>query len=665
MSILAQLGAAVKSKLDLKLNISDYTASDVLTKLKTVAGVGSGLDADKLQGAVPDTANTPSTIVKRDASGNIIVNNVTGSLTGNAATASKLNSSKTITLTGVIGGAVAFDGSSNVTINTTLTGNGIALGTDTTGNYVAGVTPGAGITITGTAGEGWSPTIVNSAPNVTTDISVTHNANTVVVVSSDGTDGTINAATTTTAGVMSASDKVKLDGITGSGTYNLPNASATVLGGIKVGTNLSIDANGVLSANDTSVAWSELTSKPTTVSGYGITDAAKVDGSNVSGNWPINVTGSAAKLTTARTIANVAFDGTANIDIPYANLTGKPTAVSSFTNDSGYQTAAQVTTAIQAVVGAAPAALDTLAEIATQLSNDESAVSALTLTVAGKANTTDVNTALGNKVDKIAGKSLSTEDFTTAYKGKLDSLNNYTLPAASATVLGGIKINGTVQTVAANAITTTASRTYSVQVNSSGLGVVNVPWVDTDTVYTHPASGVTAGTYKSLTVDANGHVTGGSNPTTLAGYGITDAQPKLVSGNNIATINNQDITAGGNIVLMGMSGGVLTGPLTGIKETKVDMLDNNIDLQTGNVFTKTITAATVFTFSNIAASGIVNSIVLELTNGGSGIITWPAGVKWGNGTAPILTTSGVDILGFYSHDGGVTWRGMVLVKDSK
>ena len=40
----------------------------------------------------------------------------------------------------------------------------------------------------------------------------------------------------------------------------------------------------------------------------------------------------------------------------------------------------------------------------------------------------------------------------------------------------------------------------------------------TDTVYTHPASGVTAGTYKSVTVDVNGHVTAGTNPTTLSGY---------------------------------------------------------------------------------------------------------------------------------------------------
>ncbi|HPX84623.1 MAG TPA: hypothetical protein PLR16_05030 [Bacilli bacterium] len=41
----------------------------------------------------------------------------------------------------------------------------------------------------------------------------------------------------------------------------------------------------------------------------------------------------------------------------------------------------------------------------------------------------------------------------------------------------------------------------------------------------HPNSNVAAGTYKSVTVDSRGHVTAGSNPTTLAGYGITDAAP--------------------------------------------------------------------------------------------------------------------------------------------
>lgn len=50
--------------------------------------------------------------------------------------------------------------------------------------------------------------------------------------------------------------------------------------------------------------------------------------------------------------------------------------------------------------------------------------------------------------------------------------------------------------------------------------------VFTDTKYVHPNSGVTAGTYKSITVNAQGHVTGGTNPSTLAGYGITDAATK-------------------------------------------------------------------------------------------------------------------------------------------
>ena len=67
-----------------------------------------------------------------------------------------------------------------------------------------------------------------------------------------------------------------------------------------------------------------------------------------------------------------------------------PTNVSAFTNDSGYQTAANVNSAIQAVVGAAPAALDTLAEIAAQLENDQDAVSALTTVVSGKANSGDI-----------------------------------------------------------------------------------------------------------------------------------------------------------------------------------------------------------------------------------------------------------------------------------
>lgn len=60
--------------------------------------------------------------------------------------------------------------------------------------------------------------------------------------------------------------------------------------------------------------------------------------------------------------------------------------------------------------------------------------------------------------------------------------------------------------------------------------------------YSHPNSGVTAGSYTKVTVNAQGHVTGGSNPTTLAGYGITDAEKSgAVSTHNSSSTAHSDI----------------------------------------------------------------------------------------------------------------------------
>ena len=60
-----------------RLLVTSYTAQDVLTKLKSVDGTGSGVDSDLLQGLLPASGNIVSTIVSRDSSGNIAVNNIT------------------------------------------------------------------------------------------------------------------------------------------------------------------------------------------------------------------------------------------------------------------------------------------------------------------------------------------------------------------------------------------------------------------------------------------------------------------------------------------------------------------------------------------------------------------------------------------------------------
>lgn len=58
---------------------------------------------------------------------------------------------------------------------------------------------------------------------------------------------TIPLASTTTNGMMSATDKVKLDSLS---NYTLPTADSSTLGGIKIGSGLNIDSNGVVSVNN-------------------------------------------------------------------------------------------------------------------------------------------------------------------------------------------------------------------------------------------------------------------------------------------------------------------------------------------------------------------------------------------------------------------------------
>nr|BAR29372.1 unnamed protein product [uncultured Mediterranean phage uvMED] len=95
-----------------------------------------------------------------DGTGNIDLAgvNTTGNqdTSGNAATATALATGRTIGMTGdVVWTSASFDGSGNVTGTATIQANSVALGTDTTGDYVSTITAGTGLTSTGaTSGEG-------------------------------------------------------------------------------------------------------------------------------------------------------------------------------------------------------------------------------------------------------------------------------------------------------------------------------------------------------------------------------------------------------------------------------------------------------------------------------------------------------------------------------
>ena len=93
---------------------------------------------------------------------NLVANTFIGNLDGTAElanTAVKLQTARYINLSGDVAGNVTFDGTGTATMTTTIQADSVALGTDTTGNYMVDVSAGSGIDVSHTPGEGSTATI--------------------------------------------------------------------------------------------------------------------------------------------------------------------------------------------------------------------------------------------------------------------------------------------------------------------------------------------------------------------------------------------------------------------------------------------------------------------------------------------------------------------------
>jgi hypothetical protein len=275
---------------------------------------------------------------------------------------------------------------------------------------------------------------------------------------------------------------------------------------------------------------------------------------------------------------------------------------------------------------------------------------------------------------------------SSADKTKLDgiatSANNYVLPKATATALGGVEVfDATVQTVAANAVSTTAARTYGVQLNAADQMVVNVPWVDTTnagTVTSVGGTGTVNGITLTGTVTASGSLTlggtlsgvnlttqvtgtlpvanGGTGATTLTGYLKGSGTAALTAS---AAIPVADVTGAAPLAsptFTGTATFATTDALGPVRQNIVAVAALDIDCSAGNFFTKTIAANSTFTFSSVPATRAF-AFTLELTHT-SGTVTWPASVKWPGDTAPTLTTGKTHLFTFVTDDGGTRWRGV-------
>ena len=134
---------------------------------------------------------------------------------------------------------------------------------------------------------------------------------------------------------------------------------------------------------------------------------------NIAAGAQVNVLEGIQKNGTTVTITNKI----ANISVP--------TATSDLTNDSGFITSSDIPEG--AAASTTTPHMDGTATVGTELAF---------------ARGDHVHPSDTTKVDKVNGKGLSTEDYTTAEKTKLsgiaESANNYVLPAATTSVLGGI-----------------------------------------------------------------------------------------------------------------------------------------------------------------------------------------------------------------------------------
>lgn len=315
-----------------------------------------------------DASYTDANIQFGTGYGNL-VGNVTGALTGNASTATTLASSRNFSITGdITASAVSFNGSGNVALNASIDAGSVT-NTMLAGSIANSKLSNSSVTI-GTTGIslGSSSTSLAGLTSVSSTAftgNLTGNVTGNVTGSSGSTTG--NAATATRLQTART-----IGGVSFNGTANIN------LPGVNTAGNQSTSGNAATATTATNI--NALANNSTNESTYiafldGATGTQRIETDtglrynpstntitastfvgNLTGNVTGNVTGSsgsttgnaatATRLQTARTIAGVSFNGTANISLSTSNITEGSRlyyTTARFENDFGDQTTSDLT----------------------------------------------------------------------------------------------------------------------------------------------------------------------------------------------------------------------------------------------------------------------------------------------------------------------------------
>jgi hypothetical protein len=268
-----------------KLDAADYTAADVLTKIKTVDGVSSGLDADLLDGLNTSSSDTSGNTVVTRSSGNFsagtitasFVGNITGNVTGNltgTVTGNATNVDGTVAINnGGTGATTAANARTNLGLGTMATqaSNSVSI----TGGSITGITDLA-IADGGTGASTVAQARTNLGLVLGSDVQPFSNQ--LTALASLTTNGIFvkTGVGTATSRSITAGTSITVangDGVSGNPTITLsstPEVSAI----IKTGTNGSGDIGqtgnrfAVIYGTSTSARYADLAEKYTTDQEY-------------------------------------------------------------------------------------------------------------------------------------------------------------------------------------------------------------------------------------------------------------------------------------------------------------------------------------------------------------------------------------------------------------
>ena len=538
---------------------------------------------------------------------------ITGNADGNAATATKLTTARTISISGDGTSSGTFDGSSNLTLVLTLANSGVSAGTYTkvTVDSKGRVTTGDTISASDIPSLDWSK-ITTGKPTTLNGYGITDGVNTSDVVTvatvnkilkldsnaklpasiTGNADG--NAATATkltTARTISISGDGTSSG-TFDGSSNLSLSLTLSNSGVTAGTytKVTVDSKGrvttatTLSSSDIpSLDWSKITTgKPTTLSGYGITDSINISNAvsiatankllylDTNGLLPASITGDADSVDGFQGSVIVADKGSDISDwntltIPgiyrinhtdWSSNTNVPSAAYSYGTllvlSSGQSVTQMFITHTSTTISPTTNGSGIWVRSKLNASDWNNWYRLMGSLYSGSGSGFDADTVDGKDVDdsktditslwtaskitaQLALKINNTSAVTTATANKLLYLDsNAKLPTS---ITGNADGNAATATKLATARTISISGDGTGSLGFDGSSNISIP-------LTLANSGVTSGTYTKVTVDSKGRVTTATSqsasdipvldwskittgkPTTLNGYGITDGVNK-------------------------------------------------------------------------------------------------------------------------------------------